>query len=356
MRESEDRQLLIRYLLEELSEGEQDRVEERYFVDDDFYTQLLVAEDELIDSYVQRELARDDQERFEQVYLNDPRLLKKVEAERDLLRQISRLSPGAGWWRRFLHALERVAGSGRNLRPGYALAGLLLVGMLCGLSAWLLFERARTRAELEQAREQWRQQESEYERQIGALREASPSPAPQATPQETPQLGSGEEREPRTRAPRGSAPGRSPEQASARRGVEVARAAPSTVAFTFPKPGLSVRRPGGAAPPTLVIPRGTGLVQLTVDLGHNEYAEYTMSLREVGGPVVWTQPVARNSPAPSADQVTVDLPATLFRCQDYILQVTAPDPAGEGEILARRQITVVNQAMRHTPPGPKLRR
>src|SRR5829696_6148116 len=86
--ETEDGQLLIRYLLEDLSESERGRVEQRYFDDDALYTKLLVTEDDLIDSYVQGELPRKDRERFERVYGADPRLRQKVEANRELLGRI----------------------------------------------------------------------------------------------------------------------------------------------------------------------------------------------------------------------------------------------------------------------------
>lgn len=331
--ETEDERLLIRYLLEDLSEGERGRVEQRYFADDALYTKLLVTEDDLIDSYVQGVLPREDRERFERVYVADPRLRKRVEANRELLGHIGQhWSPLAVWRRRILHPLRRALTPGRNAGLGYVFAGLLLA-MLCGVSGWLLFERSRTRAEAEHARTQWLEREAEYQRRLAALQQ--PSPSPVAVPQETPELGKRDEREP---GARDAGAEKSPERAAASGG----RANTSVVAFALPRPGI--RTPtDGSAPRPLVIPRGAVMVRLTIDLVATEYPAYTASLRRVGGRVFWSQVVPRKSQPSTSDRVTIDMPASIFQNQDYLLEVTASDPSGKEEILSRRQITAVNQ-------------
>jgi hypothetical protein len=71
-------EILVRYLLGELSEPEQQRVESHYFRDMEFLEQLLIVEDELIDSYVIGELSDERLERFEDYFLQSPERHEKV--------------------------------------------------------------------------------------------------------------------------------------------------------------------------------------------------------------------------------------------------------------------------------------
>jgi hypothetical protein len=57
--------VVIRYLLGDLSDEEQAGLEEKYFGDDEFFEQVLVVEDELIDGYVRGELSAHERELFE---------------------------------------------------------------------------------------------------------------------------------------------------------------------------------------------------------------------------------------------------------------------------------------------------
>src|SRR5262249_4784431 len=66
--EDED-DLIRRYILRELAEEEQQRVEERLMTDDTFFERLKIAEDELVDEYLGGELPRSERERFELSFL-----------------------------------------------------------------------------------------------------------------------------------------------------------------------------------------------------------------------------------------------------------------------------------------------
>jgi len=343
VQETDNRRLLIRYLLEDLSEGEQDWVEEHYFVDDEFYTKLLVAEDELIDSYAQGELSQDERDRFEQVYMTNPRWRKKVEANRDLLNLIIKSPPpDATWRRRFLGWLRQILAPDRKTGFRYSLAVLLLIGVLCILSGWLVFERGRARRELEQARDQWQQKESDYQQQIAESQQPPPATVSPVVPQKDPEIGSQGKLAQEVRNAKKPGAERQPVRASANKDVDGARAQPPVIAFAFPHPSVRTLNAADNGPRLLTIPRGAILVRLTLDIVPSEYAAYSLSLQKVGGRVIWSQSVPRNRPASSADRIVVDLPAALFQSQDYILQVTATDSAGEEEILARHQLTAIN--------------
>jgi hypothetical protein len=324
MQEPEDTRLLIRYLLGDLIEEEQEKIEERYSSDDNFYFKLLTTEDELIDSYVLGEISQSDRKKFEQAYLSNPYRLKKVESNKIWLELVARRLAPTPWYQRIIESLQRTLVSQR-VSFNYSLAGLLLVGLLCGVLGWLLWERMRLRGELAQANSQLNQKEIDYERRIAELNQSRsnlpPEPSPGLPAQQ--QVSVPEKKETK-------APGRS-----------------YVVAYVLPRVG--VRTPNGAPESLkpLVIRRGTNLVRLTVDLEPNGYSEYKISLQKIGEPKIWDRSLSKNQPGFSARRIVINLPADLFETQDYILKVTASDPADE-QILAFRHLTVINENLSKT--------
>src|SRR5215216_252661 len=84
MQAPEQDKKLARYLLGELSEIERIDIEDRYSSDVDFFDELLVAEDELIDDYVRRKLTPKDGELFEQNFLCSAARRERVKSARAL--------------------------------------------------------------------------------------------------------------------------------------------------------------------------------------------------------------------------------------------------------------------------------
>src|SRR5687768_13132328 len=85
---------LTRYLLGELPEEEQTRLEEEYFNSPDALEKLAAAEDELIDDYVDGRLEGDRRKRFEQRLATSPERWQRVEFARQLGRYVaSRVEP-----------------------------------------------------------------------------------------------------------------------------------------------------------------------------------------------------------------------------------------------------------------------
>lgn len=66
---ADKRVVLRQYLLGELSDDSRQRVEETLLTDDDFYQELLIAEDELVDEYLAGALPAGARERFESHFL-----------------------------------------------------------------------------------------------------------------------------------------------------------------------------------------------------------------------------------------------------------------------------------------------
>jgi hypothetical protein len=71
--------LLARYLLGELTEEEQVRVEEQAFSDPETLAQMLAVENDLVDEYVRGELPDEARRRFELKFLNSAERRQKIE-------------------------------------------------------------------------------------------------------------------------------------------------------------------------------------------------------------------------------------------------------------------------------------
>src|SRR5258707_12934208 len=77
--------VLKKYFLDELSAEDRDQVEREYLGDREFFDQLLMVEDELIDDYVAGELSSGERDRFERKMLATPRQREKLCQARLLL-------------------------------------------------------------------------------------------------------------------------------------------------------------------------------------------------------------------------------------------------------------------------------
>jgi hypothetical protein len=70
---------LIRdYLLGRMAQGDLPRLEERILIDGDFYEELTIAEDELIDEYVRGDLGVSDRQSFESHFMSSPKGHEKL--------------------------------------------------------------------------------------------------------------------------------------------------------------------------------------------------------------------------------------------------------------------------------------
>ena len=92
-RQQYDQKSIRRYLLKQLSDAEQQEVALRLLTDDDFSTELEIAEDELIDQYLAGELSRNDRISFEQNFLTSPERAGKLKSAQALQRYFDRTPP-----------------------------------------------------------------------------------------------------------------------------------------------------------------------------------------------------------------------------------------------------------------------
>lgn len=84
-----------RFLLGELSENERTALEEKFLADEDCFTQIRVAEDELIEEYVRGKLENEEKEKFEKQFLSSKTRRERVIFTREMLGKFAKLNETA---------------------------------------------------------------------------------------------------------------------------------------------------------------------------------------------------------------------------------------------------------------------
>jgi hypothetical protein len=131
-----------RYLLGELPESERDQLEEEYFVTDEGFQELQVAEDALVDAYAAGILSPERRARFEARYL-------RTEGDRRRVQEALALQQAVARARHRWAEVSAAPGAGR--RWTWA-AGWAAAVAAAATAAVLLLQVGRLRGELEQAR------------------------------------------------------------------------------------------------------------------------------------------------------------------------------------------------------------
>jgi hypothetical protein len=298
---------MIQYLLGQLSEAEQEGLEEKYFADGDVFEQLLGVEDDLIDAYVRGELSPGEREHFERRFLASPRRRERLEFASVLAGSRPTAQPAAApragdrrrasFWQALLSPFQT-----RNMLLPFSLAAATVIAV-AGVS-WLAL-RTRTAPEIPQ--------------QVGT---AQPEPPPGENPpprQEPPTLP--EPAPTPTPAPR-------PRVASAPR--QRAPMDGSVVSFAL-EPEL-VRDIQESK--KLRIPPNARSVRLRLELDADEYARYRAVLRTSEGKEVWSQSGLTASAAKSARSVSVSMPAHVLASGEYVLTLSGVAAGGHIEEAA----------------------
>lgn len=81
--------LIVRYLLGDLTEEEQIQIEERFFIDDDYFEQVCSVEDALVDDYVQEALTESECRKVESRLRSSPRQAHEIQFTRELIGYLS---------------------------------------------------------------------------------------------------------------------------------------------------------------------------------------------------------------------------------------------------------------------------
>jgi len=292
MQNTEDQRLTKQYLLGELDPEEQRRVEERLLVDDAYFEELLMAEDDLTDEYLDGALSAREQERFEQHFLATPERHQKLRFARVLRRYIDDAgaadsattpAPPSFSWRRWLPAFLRTQ------RPAvvFSLAIVLLIGGLCG--SWIIIQTRRAQNQPSRA-------QSQHAAVEGELAELN-------SPQN-----------------------RNPETVS-----------PFVVSLT---PGLAR---GSGEIRKVALPTAASLVQFRLDTPSDEYRSYQAILQKDEDTETFTIKDLTAEEAGGSKIVILRVPARLLTRGDYSLRLSGLTPAGKSEETGKYLFRVLNR-------------
>jgi hypothetical protein len=315
-RVTEQDELIIRYLLAELTAAEAERFEARYFDDDSRFEQLLAVEDELFEAYARGELSGRERERFEAHLLAAPRGRERVEFARELSRSLTARPTSAS------RDDERGAPSWRSLltlsflsHPTARLAFATLLLVLLAGTAWVVFKRHTRPPAFQQTARQ-------TERGVEP-RQTPPPATPETTAQPTPTS-------PTTPAP--TAVARAATTPTPDRRSSIARATvPRPVVASLLITGAMARGMGEVK--SLIVPPGASFVRLQAEVPAPVTGEhYRVAVQTVEGVEIWSR--GNLTPARGGSGrglLSVQLPARLLPAGDYILAINLTDARGRVE-------------------------
>jgi hypothetical protein len=276
---------LIQYLLGQMRQEDQARIEEQYLADPDFHQELRATERDLIDQYVHGELSKAKHEQFEKYFLLSPSRRQKVEFARALMQSLAQAPAVAD---RPVSSQERLSGWASLLqllsgRHRVWLSAAATVVILFG--GWLLIVNRQTPNEVAQI----------------------PDPRPPDV--------SGQQKPP-TPSPPDVVEPRRPDPAP-----------PVQVATFVLTPGL-IRNVDETR--TLII-EGNVQVNLQLILETGGYTSYRAMLRTAEGDEIWSQDRLKPRSTKSGQAIIVNLPASRFSSRDYTIKVSAVTTEGDVE-------------------------
>jgi hypothetical protein len=281
---------LIHYLLGELSEHDQNQIEEKYFPDDGAFERLCALEDELIDRYVRGELSEAQRKRFEERFLQSTEQRKRIEFARSLVLSI----PGPPVLAR-VHLPSKKAKAWLPFwsTPRLAVflpAALGLVAIIVLGTWWLRHSHTPSETRVQQPQ--------------GSGEEQAARAPGQALPQ---------------------APYQTPE---------------SQIATLILTPDIT-RGTGNET--RLVLSPKAEVIELIASLELVEFETYRAEIRRVGGQEVWIEKDLHPRETPPMKGVVLRVPAKVFANEDYILTLRGTAPSGRLQTAAEYSFRIVRK-------------
>jgi hypothetical protein len=275
--------LMMRYLLGDISDEERVRLEEHYFADDGVFEQLSAFEDELIDDYIRGELAEPQRKQFELHFLNSAERRRKLAFAKSFTRYLSNVPTAtaaakqAAWGQKITDWFGL-----RSTTARWAFAAAFAAVVFGG--AWLLRENWWLRTQL---REMQAQQTELRHRDDQLSRQLAQPMAPAIEGPSEPKL------------------------------AQLQPPSLPIVALTL-TPGV-LR--SGAEQKKLIMPPEPSLVRLRLDIEGQSYESYLATLETAEGRRVWSQGGLRTISEGKVRVVVLELPSRLLGNQDYIVEL-----------------------------------
>ncbi len=317
--------MLIRFLLGELPEAEREKLEERFFTDEELFQQLLVLEDDLAEAYASDGLSPHERKQFVKHLLVSEQQRENARFNQGFLKVITDLSssippPAADASRQ--PSPRRQPQQARHtwleLLLGPKLAyGLILVFALGG-GSWLFLQNSRLGAELQQwetERGKWNQQQEALQQQLAQERDRGAQLAEQLVTEQNQ---------------------RAKLESQLRTPVMVSFA----LASEYSRSAATRQSSGGNQ---VVLSSGTQWVRLQLDLDDaDDYASYRAVLFQETNEI-WSQTMLPSRRTAAGRAVTLNLPADIFSTNDYALKLSGVTSAGSVEEVGNYQFRVVKR-------------
>lgn len=324
-------ELMIRYLLGELSEAEQGAFERLCFDDDQAFEELMAVEAELTDDYARGTLKGREREQFEQHLLRSP-----VWRDELALAKLITQTPTSGGapeltasttarerrskWQAFLASL----GTHRQAWQ-FSFGAVLLIAV--GIGVWMLWTRSQS-GEI-----------ASVQPQVGMTppHAASPSPINQEA-QNSPPVTT-----PTAAAKSGSAnTGDKAQQPSSNESAPASRvpqnreqqspAMPRRLVPAFALAAGFERGEGGVN--ELKIPRGVDRIRLKLNLAGGGQQILSAALKRVEGQQILTRSDLKTKPTKSGQTLTLELPASALPAGDYLLTLSGSGAQGRETVAS----------------------
>lgn len=164
-----DAMQIRRYLLGELSDGEQSQLEERLMTEKNTFQEFLKMEESLTDEYVMGELSEPERERFETYFMKAPERRESVEFASVLGQYLSQAREQAREDAKEDEWMYPAPASRRGSNTALIAVLVCVIVLLATCTAWLAIKTGGLSKEVEQARnEQSRmnQREEELQRRL----------------------------------------------------------------------------------------------------------------------------------------------------------------------------------------------
>jgi hypothetical protein len=346
--------ILVRYLLDDLTEAERQEIEERFFQDDSFFEEITALEDELHYEYRQNHLDKKESATFERKFLQTPQDKAKAAFAGAFLVATSELagekasaprkiveSSTASWWKSFLAFFDF-----SPMQFGLAAASVLL---MLGFG-WLFFQNSQLRREMaslqndraaeinkqEQIIAEKQRRQAEIEQQLASER--------QAREQNEQRIREIEEQ--RINLQREIAQAEQQLNESRRRRnqtPQVPAAAPqprSVIALSL-APGLFSRSSGEGAN-RVKLSAGVKTLNLNLLLKNvGEYQSYRASVSNIDEGEIWTGATSQPRGKNAKRSASISIPAEILKRADYELTLSGIKPNNEAEEITTYYFSVV---------------
>lgn len=322
--------LIIRFLLGELSEEEQAQVEERFLSDNEFFEEVLSAEDDLIDQYLLGQLRGERRERAEALFRSSARQSRELEFTRELMASLREADAQGN---QAASALQPAASAGPDeggdaeedsppADPNTEHSGdtfsliptgfqsltqrliWLAIALLCfSLLAWFLYL--------------YSSKKGSEERRVGVERNNQETQQPKQPPAESPDEAQADKQT-------------GTEKEKQEKGKEVAAQAPPSrkpnrVGSILLTPAAPER---GGDSKTLILKNDGRQIQLQLSLDKSwHYARYSVVLTTFDGRRVWSKESLDAGEA-SNGRLSFVLPPSLLEYEDYRIELKGLSESG----------------------------